>query len=198
MVFTLRTSFRNGTSRGSGCSPRGERATQYIEHVQRVAIVGSGGSGKSTFARRLSELTSLPLIPLDNYYWHPGWVTTPEEEWRTLQSELASGDSWIIDGNYGGTYDVRFRRADTVIFLALPRRVCIPSVVLRVVKNWHRSVQAEGCPEHFDASFLLWLWRYPRDARPLLERALAEFASQFTLIELKSRREMRDYFASLN
>jgi adenylate kinase family enzyme len=166
--------------------------------MQRVAVVGSGGSGKSTFARRLAELTSLPLIPLDNYYWHPGWVTTPKEEWRTLQTELAAGDSWIIDGNYGGTYDVRFSRADTVIFLALPRRVCIPRVVLRTAKNWHRSVQAEGCPEHFDMSFLLWLWHYPRDARPLLDEALAEFQGQFTLVELKTRGAIRDYLDSLS
>jgi adenylate kinase family enzyme len=44
--------------------------------MQRVLVIGSGGAGKSTFARRLAQWASLPLIHLDAIYWHPGWIET--------------------------------------------------------------------------------------------------------------------------
>jgi adenylate kinase family enzyme len=72
--------------------------------VQRVAVVGSGGAGKSTFACELGGLTGIPVIHLDQY-WQPGWVETPPEDWRTLQRDLLGDSSWIVDGNYGGTLD---------------------------------------------------------------------------------------------
>ena len=165
--------------------------------MQRVAIVGSGGSGKTTFSRTLSRITGIPLFHLDEYYWRPGWVETPREEWRTLQSALVAHERWIIEGNYSNTFDLRFERADTVIILAPPRRVCIYRVLKRVVMNWHRAVQAEGCPEHFDVSFLHWLWRFPRDARPLLDAALARHPNGIDVVELTSAEAARRYLASL-
>jgi adenylate kinase family enzyme len=121
----------------------------------------------------------------------------PNEEFRPLQRELAATDEWIFDGNYYNSYDVRFDRADTVIVLSLPRRLCIRRVLLRVAKNWHRDVQAKGCPEHFDWDFLRWLWRFPRDVRPGLDEALARHAHTLDIIELKTKREVRNYVRTL-
>lgn len=86
--------------------------------VRRVAVVGSGGAGKWTFARQLGERTGIPVVHLDHHYWKPGWVQTAPHQWWARQAELVAGESWIIDGNYGGTFDVRFPCADTVIVLA--------------------------------------------------------------------------------
>jgi site-specific DNA recombinase len=49
--------------------------------MKRIVVIGSGGSGKSTFSQRLGEVTGLPVVHLDKLYWHPGWVKTPREEW---------------------------------------------------------------------------------------------------------------------
>lgn len=165
--------------------------------MNRVAVVGSGGSGKSTFAHELSQITGLQLFHLDEYYWRPGWVETPREEWRVIQSELVAHDRWIIEGNYSGTYDLRFERVDTVIVLSPPRRVCVYRVVKRVVVNWHRDVQAAGCPEHLDISFLHWIWRFPYDARPLLDQALDRYKGQFDVIELTTTARARRYLQEL-
>jgi adenylate kinase family enzyme len=162
-----------------------------------VALVGSGGAGKSTLARELASITGLPLYHLDELHWRPGWVETPNEEFRPLQTELVAKDEWIIDGNYYNSYDIRFARADTVIYLALPRRICLSRVLRRVVRNWHHDVQARGCPEHFDWSFLQWLWRFPRNVRPGLDEALARHAGSFELIKLTTPRQVRHYVASL-
>ncbi len=61
--------------------------------VERVAVVGSGGAGKSTFARDLGRRTGIPVIHLDQHHWKPGWVETPPEDWRRLQY----GRSSIMD-----------------------------------------------------------------------------------------------------
>jgi adenylate kinase family enzyme len=91
-------------------------------------------SGKSTFARELGQRLGLPVTHLDALYWRPGWVAPPLEEWRAQVRQVAERDSWIIDGNYSDTIDLRFARADTIIFLDLPRRTYLRRVLLRTLR----------------------------------------------------------------
>lgn len=41
--------------------------------MQRVVIVGSGGSGKTHVARRLAALLRVPVVHLDAEYYDPDW-----------------------------------------------------------------------------------------------------------------------------
>jgi len=134
--------------------------------MKRVAVVGSSGAGKSTFARRLGERTGLPVIHLDELYWRPGWDPTPDDEWDQVVTELAAGDEWIIDGNYSRTMEMRARRADTVVFLDYPRVGCLARVLRRTLTNYGRAVQAPGCPEKIDLQFLKWVATYPNAGKP--------------------------------
>jgi adenylate kinase family enzyme len=163
--------------------------------VERVAVVGSGGSGKSTFSRQLGGATGLPVVHLDEHYWKPGWVETPRAEWVGVQEELFAADRWIADGNYSGTLDVRLARADTVIVLALPRTTCTVSVLRRTVGNLGRPVQAAGCPERLDLSFLRWVWRYPVESRGRLDAALARHP-HLQVVELTSRSAVQRYLSA--
>ena len=155
--------------------------------MQRVAVIGNGGAGKSTLARRLGERTGLPVVHLDALYWHPGWVPTPADEWRALQAEVVARDRWIVDGNYGRTLDLRLAAADTVLFLDMPRRVTIPSIVGRWLRHRGTPVQAPGCPERVSWEFFRWVWNYRRDSRPRVLAALAEHGGDATVITLRSR-----------
>jgi adenylate kinase family enzyme len=154
--------------------------------VQRVAIVGSGGVGKSTFADDLGRRTGIPVIHLDEHFWSPGWVPTPRDAWADRQADLLSGDRWIADGNYGATLDVRLSRADTVIVLTLPRWRCTLRALRRSLRHRGQAIQAEGCPERLDLTFLRWVWRYPTDSRPRLDQAVARFRHRLTVVELAS------------
>ena len=160
--------------------------------MERVAIVGPGGAGKSTFARALGERAGLPVVHLDRFFWKPGWVETPRDEWRKEQSELFANDHWIADGNYGGTFDERFARADTVIIAAPSRVACVASAVGRTARNHGKPVQAEGCPERFQLAFYRWIWNYERDSRPRLDAALQRH-DHLHIVELTSRRSMRQF-----
>ena len=68
-------------------------------------MIGSGGAGKSTAARRLAAATGLPLVHLDREYWHPGWRPTPPEDWRLRVSELIAAEHWVLDGKDMGPAD---------------------------------------------------------------------------------------------
>jgi adenylate kinase family enzyme len=100
--------------------------------MNRILVLGSPGAGKSTFSRRLGIVLGFPVIHLDAHFWKPGWEKPERKAWIETQRELiASSESWIMDGNYGSTIEVRLREADTVILLDIPRRVCLSRVFRR-------------------------------------------------------------------
>ena len=167
--------------------------------MRRIAIVGPGGAGKSTLARRLSKVLGLPVIHLDRLYWKPGWVPTPRDEWVRLQGELLASDRWIVDGNYGSTMDMRLAAADTVVFMDLPRVVCVWRAFHR---GWSgrgrtRPDMADGCPERIDLGFLWWIWTYPRRHRPTLARKLAALPDDKRVVRLRSHRDVRAFVRGL-
>lgn len=156
--------------------------------MQRVAVVGPGGAGKTTFSAALANRTGLPVVHLDEHYFRPEWVRTPRPEWRRWQEERFDAARWIADGSYDHTLDVRLARADTVVVLAPPAWRCVWSAVWRSVRNHGRAVQAPGCPERLlvlDPEFFRWIRRFRRD-RQILDAAIARHAAHLTVVELRS------------
>jgi adenylate kinase family enzyme len=167
--------------------------------MKRVLVIGSGGAGKSTFARRLAERLGLPVIHLDRVYWRAGWVEPPKDEWRRTVEELCAGDSWVMDGNYSGTLDVRLAACDTVIFLDLPRVLCTWRVMKRaaIYRGATRPDMAEGCQEKMDLEFLSWVWNYPRRSRPKILARLEEFSGGKQVYRLRSSAEAEKFLAEV-
>ena len=131
--------------------------------MRRILIIGSPGAGKSTLSRRLATRLDLPLIHLDREYFGPGWTETEREAWRRRVEELAALPTWIMDGNYSSTFDIRAPRATDIVWLDVPRWKCLIRVCWRVIWHWGeaRPDMGPGCPERFDWSFMRWIWNYP-------------------------------------
>ena len=131
--------------------------------MQRVAIIGRGGAGKSTLARQLGECTGLPIIHLDSEHWLPGWIAPERDAWLARVAELLREERWIMDGNFGDeTMRMRLESADTVIFLDFPGWLCVWRALNRV-RKWHgrtRPDLPEGCAERLDLGFLRWVYTY--------------------------------------
>jgi adenylate kinase family enzyme len=89
------------------------------------------------------------------------------------------------------------RSADTVIVLALSRWRCTSRVLRRVMTHHGQELQAEGCPERLDLTFLRWVWRYPSDGRRLLDDALDQCNDRVHVVELRTPKEVRRYLAGL-
>ena len=148
--------------------------------MQRVLVIGSPGAGKSVFAQRLAAVAGLPLVHLDRQYWRTGWVEPDKATWTQQVKDLIAEPAWVMDGNYGGTLPQRLERADTVVWLDMPRWRCLWRVVKRVLRDYGRTREdmTPGCPERFNWEFLVYVWRFPRDQRLRLMDVLKDFGGE--------------------
>mgnify|MGYP000884104824 CR=1 FL=1 len=56
--------------------------------MKKIAIIGSGGAGKSTLAITLAEQMTLPLHHLDRLYWRPNWQRAEPVAWASLHNSF--------------------------------------------------------------------------------------------------------------
>jgi len=101
----------------------------------RVSVVGAPGSGKTTIGRRLAASLDVPFFELDAIFHQAGWADLPRDVFRARVREVLDTDGWVIDGNYSAVQDLVWQRADTVLWLDLPRHVVMQRVVLRTLRR---------------------------------------------------------------
>ena len=99
--------------------------------LDRVVVVGSSCSGKTTFAKRLAATLGHPHIELDALNWLPDWVQRPEEEFGALVANAVSSDRWIVDGNYGEVRKIVWPRVSCVVWL----NYGFPTVITRALRR---------------------------------------------------------------
>src|SRR6188474_2891382 len=121
--------------------------------MRRVAVIGCGGAGKTTLARELGRRLDLPVLHVDGHYWR-GAGARRGDDWAEIHGQLIAGDRWILDGMKPGLLAERLARADTAVFLDLPRRTCLRGVVSRRLKpsrpgplrHWHLRPAGAALP----------------------------------------------------
>ena len=168
--------------------------------MQRVMIIGQPGSGKSTLARRLGEITYLPVIHIDHIHWQAGWVERSREDKRRLTLEASARPTWIFEGGHSATWPERLDRADTLIWVDLPVGLRLWRVVRRVVRYYGQSRPdlPDGCPEHFNAEFLTYIWRTRRQARDRMRALYDSAPADKARYHLSSPAEVRAFLSHLD
>lgn len=173
--------------------------------MQRVVVVGTSCSGKTTLARQLSRVLGSPHVEMDAIHWMPGWQERPVDEVRRMAGEAAAAERWVMDGNYSAVRDIVWGRATAVVWLNYPFRVvlwrCLRRTITRAVT---REELFSGNRESFRMSFLsrdsiiLWAITSHRRVRREYRRILngAEFP-HLRMIELRSPTEAEAFVASL-
>ncbi len=163
--------------------------------MQRIMVLGCCGAGKSTFARKLHDITGLELIHLDQHYWQPNWKEPPQKDWELLVLALSNRQSWVIDGNYGGTMDIRIQRADTIIYLDYPTLKSFWRVILRIIKNWgkSRNDMPSHCPERFDLAFLHYVATFNLIRRKGILKKLEAVAHEKQVLVFTSDKQAADF-----
>jgi adenylate kinase family enzyme len=163
--------------------------------MKKIVLIGSGGSGKSTMARQLGEKLNINVYHLDALFWKPNWVGVPKDEQRKVQNDLVKEEEWIIDGNYGGTMEIRLNTADTIIFLDIPRILCVFRAFKRILqyRNKTRPDMGEGCEERFSFEFFKWIWEYPKTKRPKILERFDQLSKEKKVIILKSPKDIHNF-----
>ncbi|MGH3886559.1 MAG: DNA topology modulation protein FlaR [Pseudonocardiaceae bacterium] len=165
--------------------------------MDRIAIIGCGGSGKTHLANQLAALLNLPVTHLDGVYYDADWNPLPQQELAALQRDLVAGSRWLIEGNYAATLPIRLAAADTVIFLDLPAIICLTGIAQRRWRYRGGQHAEDGVYDRITWSFVRYIWGYRKTMLPRVHQLLAEHGGNAQLVTLTSRRQATRFVARL-
>lgn len=143
----------------------------------------------------MKEVWNLPLYHLDNIFWNPDRSHVSRDVFDSRLNEILKQDKWIIDGDYSRTYEMRFKSADTIIFLDYPLDICLKGVESRLGKP------REDIPfidYEFDLEFKQWICNWFIDIRPSLLLKLKECEKTKNIVTLNNYKEVEDFLKHLS
>ena len=175
--------------------------------MQRMNIVGTSGSGKSTFSRALAKQLAYPYVEMDRLFWRPNWQQSSDEDFFAAITQHLAGECWVLDGNYNRSVAVKWARVDTVIWLDYSFARTSWQAIRRAVQRclsgkeiWPGTGNVETFRNTFfnKQSVLLWTlktWRSNRE-RYLQVMQSPEYG-HIRFIRLRNPREAKALLASL-
>lgn len=182
-------------------------ADNSASYFQRINVVGTSGSGKSTFSQQLAQTLNLPHIEMDKLFWGPNWTEPSNEEFFPKLEKILAQDGWILDGNYSRTIPVKWPRTQAVIWLDMPFSTTVTQAIKRAVSRaaskqeiWAGTGNVETFRKSFFSrnSIILWTIQTFSKNRAKYERFMAdETFSHITFIRLRSAKEARQYLDKL-
>lgn len=166
----------------------------------RVLVIGSPGTGKSTIAREVARLTDLPIVHLDRIYHDPDEQFLHDKpRWRAyVVDHLLQAKLWVMDGHYPATLPQRVAAADTVIHLDYPTRVALAGVIGRRWKPTdERHDMPEGWQERVSWSLVWSVLRFRQSEAPKVRRLLSTMEPPQRVITLRSREEADRFLSGM-
>ncbi|MNV61597.1 topology modulation protein [compost metagenome] len=136
---------------------------------------------------------------MDTYYWNADWVPKPNEEWNNIVEQFINEEHWIMDGNYSRTMDIRINKADLIIFLDMPRLLCIYRIIKRriIYHKKSRPDMNQECPEKLDWDFVKWVWNYRKKGRVNTIKKLEQIKGRKEVVILRTRKEMDEFIGKV-
>lgn len=144
--------------------------------MKKVIVIGCPGSGKSTFSRSLHNLTGIPLYHLDMLFWNADRTTVEKSVFLDRLYGILQTDTWILDGNYASTMELRMQACDTVVFLDYPLDVCLEGIKAR--KGKARSDLPWIETEEVEPEFLSFIKNYHEQSRPRVMELLDTYSEK--------------------
>lgn len=175
--------------------------------IQRFNIVGTSGTGKTTFGKKLSELTGYPFIELDSLFWKPDWQESSDEEFFTRIENELDKPCWIVDGNYFRSMPIRLKKVEAIIWLDYSFAVnlyrCLKRAVSRSITRkelWPGTGNRESFRKSFLSrdSIILWtLTTHHKNRKRYLQLMNDKEHQHIEFIHLKSPREAEQFLSQL-
>lgn len=164
---------------------------------KRILVLGPCGSGKTCLTRQLSHILDLPAIHLDARFWRPGWISTPQPEWRSTVSALIEQESWIMDGTYESTLDLRIPAAEAIIMISRPRWSCLWGVVRRSIAYRNKPRPDAPPDQPIDLAYLKYIWNYPLQTDALVSELIEEYGRDIPVVRLDNRKRVEALISAL-
>lgn len=159
----------------------------------RIMIFGRPGSGKSTFALKLHKTTGIPLYHLDRYFYIENWIERDYQEFLQIQQDIVNKESWIIDGNSIKSLEMRWSKADLVLYFNYPRYICYWRVFKRLFKK-DKLIhdKAQGCKENIRLSLLKYMWTFDQRVTQKIKVLKNKYPNAI-FIEIKNDKQLKNY-----
>ena len=157
--------------------------------MKKVIIIGCPGSGKSTFAKALHQITDIPLFHLDMMYWNEDKTIVDTTVFRERVLKILQNNEWIFDGNYQSTMELRLRECDTVFFLDYPLDVCLNGI--RERRGKARS-DIPWIETEEDTEFIEFVKNYNSQNKPQVMELLKKYSHKNIFI-FTSRSEANEF-----
>jgi adenylate kinase family enzyme len=169
--------------------------------MQKVAVFGNTGGGKSTLSKRLSDITGLPLHILDKIQYRSGGAEVPQEDYKRAHQEILQTERWVIDGF--GCLETLWRRldeADTLVFIDLPLYVHFWWVTKRLISGYFKP--PAGWPENtpiLKSSITSYrvLWLCDKYLSPKYREYVDRARSTKSVYHITSTEQISQFFASI-
>lgn len=161
--------------------------------IQRIAIIGVPGSGKSTFANKLSQILNLPLYHLDKYQFL-GKEKREKQEFIKLKKEILNTESWIIEGCSISTLELRFQRADHILYFQYPANLCLFRILKRALFH-KRESKKTGCLTSINWKLLTYIWNFSKDEHHQIEKIRKQYPN-VRFVVFKNDREASQYLSN--
>lgn len=170
----------------------------------RVAVVGTSGSGKTTFAGALAARLGHRHVELDALHWDANWTMAELDVFRARVDAVTSRDAWVVDGSYSKVRDLIWPRADTLVWLDYPLLLTLARLFRRTATRVWTGARLwndnhERLRDHLGRdSLFLWAIQQHRRNRSRYPEALADPAhSHLRLVRFHSPAEAAGWLGSL-
>ena len=165
-----------------------------MKEIQKIAIIGGPGTGKSTLAKNLGKEMKLPVYHIDGIHHLKNWEIRPTQERDAIISEKVKEPKWIIDGTYKATLEERVINADLVIFLDYSTIAKLKGIISRYFKNkGQEKPEIPGCKEKRDWEFIQLTMKWNKTKRKIVKDILDRYKDKKILI-FKNRRSLNKWY----
>lgn len=171
--------------------------------VQRILVIGTTGSGKTTLARAIAGRLRVPHGEQDAWNHQPNWQAASTEQFRAQVAAFTSQTAWVMDGNYSKARDIGWARADTLVWLDYPAGVVFWRLLTRTVRRtlsqqelWNGNRESLRLQLSRDSIFL-WFFRTHWKRRRETPKQIAGFP-HLRVVRLRSPGQAEAWVRSLD
>lgn len=172
------------------------RTVSTLGSARRINVIGTSGTGKTTFSRQLAEVLGVPCYEMDRMFWRPGWTASSDDDFFARVKEATSEETWVLDGNYNRSNPVKWARVECVVWLDYSFARTFRQAVFRALKRaafkeelWPGTGNRESFRQSFFSkdSIILWTLKTYRSNRKRYRALMAESAGRtFDFVRIAS------------